>query len=413
MKTTRSARWALLIPILIVGAVVHGAPGPVPACLPPLASRPNVIIILSDDLGYADLGAQGCRDIPTPAIDSIARNGIRFTSGYVTAPVCSPSRAGFLTGRYQQRFGHETNPGTSLETSPFFGLPLTETTLGDRFKDLNYSTGWIGKSHQGGTPQFYPLRRGFDEFFGFIESHHDYFDTGERLDLQDDPIRNGTNAIVESSYLTTAFARECVQFIDRHANEPFLLYAPFNAVHFPQQATTNLIQRAAQLPIDEPRRRIMAAMLLGLDDAVGAILAKLRQLNLETNTLIFFTTDNGGNPPARLQQCPASRGKNRGLRGRHPRSVLRPVEGAPSRQPGIPCARQHARHPPHVRCGRGWRDLAVVAIGRRQPAPVPLWRIERRSPHVAVLEDRDRRPQSRRRGPGWHSGHPRRRLERC
>lgn len=116
------------------------AAGP-PPCFPSLATPPNIVIIVSDDLGYADLGVQGCRDIPTPRIDSIATNGIRFTSGYVTAPVCSPSRAALLTGRYQQRFGHETNPGTLLEKSPIFGLPLSETTLGDRFKNLNYKTG--------------------------------------------------------------------------------------------------------------------------------------------------------------------------------------------------------------------------------------------------------------------------------
>ncbi len=268
---------------------------PVAPCLPLPATRPNVIIIVSDDLGYSDLGAHGCTDIPTPHIDSIARNGVRFTSGYVTAPVCSPSRAALLTGRHQQRFGHETNPGTSLERDPHFGLPPTETTIGDRFKELNFATGWVGKSHLGGvTNVYHPMRRGFDEYFGFIESHHHYFDTGEKLEKQEDPIMRGFTPIVETNYLTTAFARECVQYIDRHANEPFLLYAPFNAVHFPQEATTVLRDRAALLPITDPNRRIMAAMLMGLDDAVGAILAKLRQLNIETNTLIFFTTDNGG-----------------------------------------------------------------------------------------------------------------------
>ncbi len=268
---------------------------PAAPCLPLPAAKPNVIIIVSDDLGYSDLGAHGCTDIPTPHIDSLARNGVRFTSGYVTAPVCSPSRAALLTGRYQQRFGHETNPGTSLERHPRFGLPLTETTLGDRFTDLQIPTGWIGKSHLGGVTNLYhPMLRGFGEYFGFIESHHDYFDQGQPLIKQEDPILDGFKPIVETNYLTTAFARECLQYIDRHTNKPFLLYAPFNAVHFPQQAPPVLRDRADLLPITDPHRRIMAAMLMGLDDAVGAILAKLRQLNLETNTLIFFTTDNGG-----------------------------------------------------------------------------------------------------------------------
>lgn len=274
--------------------VIEAPPGPCP--VPPVdgRTRPNIIVILADDLGFGDLGCYGSRDIPTPNIDSLATGGVRFTSGYVTAPVCSPSRAGLMTGRYQQRFGHETNPGTSLERDPHFGLPVTESTLGDRFRTLEYATGWIGKSHLGGVPEFHPQQRGFQEYFGFIESHHDYFDTGEPLSDQHDPILRGTVPIVETNYLTTAFARECVRFIDAHAAQPFLLYAPFNAIHFPLQATDGLSNRAAALSLPDPRRREIAPVLLGLDDAVGAILSTLRAHHLETNTLIFFTSDNGG-----------------------------------------------------------------------------------------------------------------------
>ncbi|MBL9126136.1 MAG: sulfatase-like hydrolase/transferase, partial [Verrucomicrobiales bacterium] len=274
--------------------VIEASPGP---CPPPPADarvRPNIVIILADDLGFGDLGCYGSRDIPTPNIDSLSTNGVRFTSGYVTAPVCSPSRAGLMTGRYQQRFGHETNPGTSLERDPHFGLPVSESTFGDRFRALDYATGWIGKSHLGGVPEFHPLQRGFQEYFGFIESHHDYFDTGEPLEEQHDPILRGTVPVVETNYLTTAFAQECVRFIETHAQHPFLLYAPFNAVHFPLQATTDLLDRAAALSISDPRRRELAPVLLGLDDAVGAILGALRAHHLETNTLIFLTSDNGG-----------------------------------------------------------------------------------------------------------------------
>ncbi|MBL9134375.1 MAG: sulfatase-like hydrolase/transferase [Verrucomicrobiales bacterium] len=273
---------------------IEGAPIPCPT--PPASSRarPNVIVIMADDLGFGDLGCYGSRDIPTPHIDSLATNGVRFTSAYVTAPVCSPSRAGFMTARYQQRFGHETNPGISLERDPHFGLPVTESTLGDRFKLLNYATGWVGKSHLGGMPEFHPQQRGFDDYFGFIESHHDYFDSGEPLAEQHDPILRGTVPLVETNYLTTAFARECVRFIRQHTNQPFLLYAPFNAIHFPLQATPQLLDRAAALNLPDPRRRDIAPVLMGLDDAVGALLATLRQYHLETNTLIFFTSDNGG-----------------------------------------------------------------------------------------------------------------------
>src|SRR5262245_23318164 len=128
------------------------------------APPPNVVVILADDLGYADLGVHGCKDIPTPHIDSIARNGVHCTNGYVSGPYCSPTRAGFLTGRYQQRFGHEFNPGGGAE----MGLPTTEVTLADRLKAAGYWTALVGKWHLGAAAQFHPQKRGFDEFFGFL-----------------------------------------------------------------------------------------------------------------------------------------------------------------------------------------------------------------------------------------------------
>lgn len=261
------------------------------------ATRPNVIVILADDLGWHDLGVQGATDIDTPNIDSLARNGIRFTSGYVTAPICSPSRAGLMTGRCQQRFGHETNPGLTLETNAAFGLPLTESTLGNRMKELGYATGWIGKSHLGGdTNLYHPLKRGFDEFFGFIEGHHNYTNTCSTNDV--DPIRRGYEAVCETNYLTTAFAREITNFIANHATESFFIYAPFNAVHVPFAATPALYSRISATNFTDPNRYEMAAVLTGLDDAVGAILAQLRALNIESNTLIFFTSDNGAPSPS-------------------------------------------------------------------------------------------------------------------
>ena len=139
------------------------------------STKPNIILIFVDDLGYSDLGCQGCDDIPTPYIDSLAAYGIRFTNGYVTAPVCSPSRAGIMTGRYQQRFGHEFNPGSEENASSNFGLPLTEITLADRLKSLGYATGIVGKWHLGFNEAFHPLQRGFDEFFGFLGGGHTYW----------------------------------------------------------------------------------------------------------------------------------------------------------------------------------------------------------------------------------------------
>jgi len=131
--------------------------------------KPNILFIVADDRGYADVGFHGCRDIPTPNVDALAASGVRFTSGYVSGPYCSPTRAGLMTGRYQTRFGHEFNPGGNG------GLPLSETTIANRLKTAGYVTGLVGKWHLGSLPQFHPQKRGFDEFFGFLGGSHDYF----------------------------------------------------------------------------------------------------------------------------------------------------------------------------------------------------------------------------------------------
>ena len=144
---------------------------------PAPAARPNVLLIVADDLGYADVGFHGSKEIPTPHLDALARRGVICTSGYVTYSVCSPSRAGFITGRYQQRFGYEYNPAFDL-TNAEQGLPLTERTLADRLRAAGYATGIVGKWHLGAHPQFHPNRRGFDEFFGLLGGGHRYFPDG-------------------------------------------------------------------------------------------------------------------------------------------------------------------------------------------------------------------------------------------
>ena len=190
------------------------------------ARPPNILIIVGDDLGYGELGCQGfTQQIPTPNIDSIAAQGIRFTSGYVTGPYCSPTRAGLMTGRYQQRFGHELNPGPAHLTPPTVGLPITEKTMGDRFKAAGYATGWFGKSHLGYAPQFHPLRRGFDEYFGFLGGMHDYLDAASDLA---NPIQRGTTPIANIDYMTDAFGREAASFIERQVTEPRFIAVPFD-----------------------------------------------------------------------------------------------------------------------------------------------------------------------------------------
>src|SRR5437868_2771412 len=254
-----------------------------PAIAADAPRKPNVLIVLADDMGYADTGFQGCKDIPTPNIDAIAAGGVRCTSGYVSGPYCSPTRAGLLTGRYQQRFGHELNPGGV--GAKMAGLPTTETTLADRLKAAGYRTALVGKWHLGNAAVFQPQKRGFDEFFGFLGGAHPYFPRKKAA-----PIYRGTTVVEEKEYLTDAFGREAVAFIDRHKDRPFFLYLAFNAVHIPMHATEE--RRARFASIRDPQRRTYAAMAVAMDEGVGRVLAKLREENLEQQTLVIFLSDN-------------------------------------------------------------------------------------------------------------------------
>ena len=240
--------------------------------------KPNILFIVGDDMGYADVGLHGCQDIPTPNLDGLAAVGIRFTNGYVSGPYCSPTRAGLMTGRYQQRFGHEFNP------NGIHGLPLTETTIADRLRAAGYVTGLVGKWHLGAQPAMHPQKRGFDEFFGFLGGAHSYFDTAGIL--------RGTEQVQELDYTTDAFGREAVAFIERHKAQPWFLYLAFNAVHTPLHATD---ERLAKFPeIADKQRRAYAAMLLALDENIGRVRKTLAETGLEQTTFVVFISDNGG-----------------------------------------------------------------------------------------------------------------------
>ena len=257
-------------------------------------NQPNIIVIVSDDMGYADLGCQGCKDIATPNIDSITQNGIRFTDGHVSCPVCSPTRAGLATGRYQQRFGHEFNTGPPPGgLQDHVGLPLTEITIADVLKSAGYVTGAVGKWHLGMAPHFHPFKRGYDEFFGFLHGGHSYIDPGLGTF---NPVLRGTEPVDEKEYLTDAFSREAVAFIERHHDKPFFLYLTYNAVHTPLQAPPRYQDSFKE--ISDPKRRIYAGMLTALDEGIGKVLAKLRELGIYQDTLLFFFSDNGGPTPA-------------------------------------------------------------------------------------------------------------------
>jgi arylsulfatase A-like enzyme len=269
----------LVLAVLILAAVPGMAAEP---------RKPNVIVFLSDDVGYGEFGFQGNTEIPTPNIDSIATNGVRFTQGYVSGPYCSPTRAGLMTGRYQTRFGHEFNGGGGAGGRGF-GLPLTEKTMADRLKALGYATACIGKWHLGGPPDYLPMKRGFDEFYGTV-ANTPFFNppnfVDSRVAAEIRPVKD------ESFYTTDAYAERAVDWIGKNRDRPFFLYFPFNAQHAPLQATKKYLDRFPK--IEDENRRKFAAMMSAMDDAVGRVLAKVRQIEQEENTLVVFFSDNGG-----------------------------------------------------------------------------------------------------------------------
>lgn len=256
----------------------------VPAAEP---RRPNVVIIVGDDMGYADVGFHGCQDIPTPRLDRLAASGVRCTNGYVTGPYCSPTRAALLTGRYQQRFGHEFNPGKAKANSGVtIGLPLSQATLADRFHAAGYVTGMVGKWHLGNEPAYRPPQRGFAEFYGFLGGAQSYFPQ------RGEAIYRGNEQTAAPDYLTDAFGQEAEAFIVRHRQSPFFLYLTFNAVHTPLHATAQRLAKFAHLA--DEKRRTYAAMMFAMDEAIGRTLDALETHGLTENTLVFFVSDNGG-----------------------------------------------------------------------------------------------------------------------
>jgi arylsulfatase A-like enzyme/beta-glucanase (GH16 family) len=263
---------------------------------------PNVIVILTDDQGYADVGFNGCTDIPTPNIDRIANNGVKFTNGYVTYAVCGPSRAGLITGRYQDRFGGSRNP-LFAPRDPEQGLPLSEETMATVLVRAGYRSTILGKWHLGAHRSQWPLNRGFDEFFGFLIGGHQYFpelwtlDDLSKVNGQWDgyktKLMRNNGRVEESEYLTDALSREAVSFIQRHADqEPFFLYLSYNAPHTPLQAPDKYLQRF--IHIEDEDRRTYAAMVSAVDDGVGKVLDKIEKLGIDQNTMVFFLSDNGG-----------------------------------------------------------------------------------------------------------------------
>lgn len=263
-------------------------------------NKPNIVFLFADDAGYGDFGFHGSKVMKTPNLDALAASGVRFAQGYVSDPTCGPSRAGLMTGRYQQRFGFEENnvPGymspNSANDGRDMGVPVTEKTMGDYLKEQGYATAYYGKWHLGGDDKFHPLNRGFDEFYGFRGGARSYYAYSKAppsdLDLME---RNFAKMGEHNGYLTDVLADETNDFMERKVKEgqPFFAFVSFNAVHTPMEAEEKDLAEFPQLKGD---RKTVAAMTLALDRASGKIMDKLEQLGIADNTLVIFSNDNGG-----------------------------------------------------------------------------------------------------------------------
>lgn len=240
----------------------------------PAANRPNIVLIMADDLGYGDIGAFGATDIRTPHIDRMAAKGIQFTEFYCPSPVCSPTRAGLLTGRYPRRMGID---GVFFPES-FTGLPASEVTIAEALKEYGYATGAIGKWHLGHHKQFMPLQNGFDEYYGIPYSN----DMMGVVYMQNNDVDSFQ---VNQRYTTQTYTKKAIQFIETHKSKPFFLYLPHSMPHVPIYASPAFEGKS--------KRGLYGDVIEELDWSVGHVLEALRKNGLEQNTLVIFTSDNG------------------------------------------------------------------------------------------------------------------------
>lgn len=267
--------------------------------------RPNIVLIMADDLGYGDVGCYGCSDIRTPAIDSLAAEGVRFTTFYSNAPECTPTRTALLTGRYQHRVGGlecalgignvgRYDDAIRLRRTHDMGLPVEETSIARMLKDTGYATAISGKWHLGYEPKFFPLRHGFDSWFGPVGGAVDYFHhieyTGEPALYENDKL------IQREGYLTDLITDEAVGFIQNQQKKSFFLYVAYTAPHTPyQNPGDNKSEPVAQDDYSKGSRETFAAMVERMDQGIERILKTLNDAGLAKNTLVIFMSDNGAN----------------------------------------------------------------------------------------------------------------------
>ena len=265
------------------------------------SAQPNVVLIITDDVGYGDIGSYGAPDIRTPNIDRIAREGVRFTDFYANGATCSPTRAGLITGRYQQRVGLEAPLGAGGKADANRGLPPTGASLPQLLRNNGYATALVGKWHLGWLPQFSPEAHGFDYFFGFKSGYVDYYQhtAGGDAPISEDLFEHGRPVKVEG-YMTDLITERSLRFIEANRQRPFFIDVAYSAAHWPYQRPdqpSTAIDRGRHLsPFDQDTstRADYVAMLERVDQGVGRILATLDRLGLRENTLVIFTNDNGG-----------------------------------------------------------------------------------------------------------------------
>lgn len=286
-KINSSASMCMALVLLFVSFSDCRAKEPIAA-----ARRPNVVLIVCDDLGWGDVEFNVDCDIPTPNLNRLAKSGVVMTAGYATHPYCSPSRAGLLTGRYQQRFGHECNTSPDAESGNI-GLPLDEKLLPELLHNSGYRTGAIGKWHLGDEPKFWPTERGFEEWFGFSGGGLSYWGTPKDGQPYSGVLRNGIPVDPqEISYLTDDLTTEAIDFIRRDRDQPFFLYLAYNAPHAPDHATAEYLDKVQH--IEYGGRAVYAAMVVAMDTGIGKILDALNEQELDENTIVIFYSDNGG-----------------------------------------------------------------------------------------------------------------------
>lgn len=273
--------------------------------------KPNILVLYSDDAGYADFGFQAvaAEDMKklTPNIDRIAKEGATFTNAYMSGCVCSPSRAGLMTGRYQGRFGYDNNlpPGTKD------GLSLEEDFGAKQLQKLGYKTGLIGKWHLGYPAEFHPNKRGFDWFYGLLQGSRPYFALKSASPHR--VIQENGKATEETGYVTDRFGDAACRFIKESKDKPFFLFVSFTAPHGPLQAKPEHLEKLKDIP--EGKRQKFAGLVLSLDENVGKILDCLKEQGLDENTLVIFTNDNGGQTQLGANNGPLSGKKGTLLEG--------------------------------------------------------------------------------------------------